>query len=173
MLFCGIIIFTNFLVMKKRLLPIVFAAAAFLLAACAPTPAEIARKITENKELSSEDYKVAVEYTLGAMEDIADTISKYEDDRHGLVTAFKAMMPEYKEGDIILAKLQQSDPSALDEETRKIYEKAMRLQEENAIRFAKVMGYTGTVLDPAYKAAHEESSDSLDLNSDSITVSDL
>lgn len=127
-----------------------FVAASMFLAACAPSPSEVATKIQEHKELTKEDYSVAVGYMLKAMEEVSDSISAYENDREKLVMCFKSMMDRYEDGNTIFYALSQTDPASLDEETRKEYEKAMALQEDNSRRFAAAMGYSGTVLDPEY-----------------------
>ena len=144
--------------MKRKFLPMMFVAASMFLAACAPSPSEVATKIQEHKELTKEDYSVAADYMLKAMEEVSDSISAYENDRERLVECFKSMMGRYEDGNTIFYALSQTDPASLDEETRKVYEKAMALQEENARRFAAAMGYSGTVLDPDHsKEAAEDS----------------
>lgn len=159
--------------MNKNFLALLFAGAALAFASCAPTPADVAGKIFEKKELSQKDYKVAVDYTREVLENISDTISKYENDRQGLVAAFTAMMPEYRDGDIILAKLQQTDPSVLDAETRKTYEKLMALQEENARRFANAMGYGATLSAPSAGTDSVESSSASESVDDAVEGSAL
>lgn len=154
--------------MKKNFLTLVFAASALTFAACAPSPADVAKKVAEHKELSQTDYRVASEYTLKAMENISDTISKYEQDPLGLATSFKNMMPEYEEGNLIIAALQQADPSSLDSETKEIYDKAMALYESNARRFAAAMGYSGTPLDPDYRPEVADENDGSQVMPDSV-----
>lgn len=128
-----------------------FVAASMFLAACAPSPSEVAAKIQEHKELTKEDYSVAAGYMLKAMQEVSDSISAYENDREKLVICFRSMMNSYEDGNTIFYALSQADLSSFDEETRKVYEKAMSLQEDNARRFAEAMGYSGTVLDLAYR----------------------
>lgn len=128
-----------------------FVAASMFLAACAPSPSEVAAKIQEHKELTKEDYSVAAGYMLKAMQEVSDSISAYENDREKLVICFRSMMNRYEDGNTIFYALSQADLSSFDEETRKVYEKAMSLQEDNARRFAEAMGYSGTVLDLAYR----------------------
>lgn len=128
-----------------------FVAASMFLAACAPSPSEVAAKIQEHKELTKEDYSVAAGYMLKAMQEVSDSISAYENDREKLVICFRSMMNRYEDGNTIFYALSQADLSSFDEETRKVYEKAMSLQEDNARRFAEAMGYSGTVLDPDYR----------------------
>lgn len=110
----------------KRVLPAFAVAMLMILTGCRPSPEKLAEKMASGEQLSEKEYTQVLEYTLDVLDVINDSIDAHKGDFRGMVRSIKTIAATYPESDIIVKRLQMTDPSTLDEKNRALYEKLMK-----------------------------------------------
>lgn len=114
----------------KKIATLMCAALALLMTACAPTPEDVAKKISEGSELSQTDYRVMLESSRQAISQAVDTLNKYADidgSRRQLMDALLILQDqEYPYQTLFTQELDKIDPTTLDEENKKLYDGAIK-----------------------------------------------
>lgn len=137
------------LYVMKRFLPVVFAAAALFLTACRPSVEDVSTKIIEGKELSQLDYTVVLERSTDIMQQLSDSLDKYQSDPEGLVSAMRSMAAEYPESNSFQQAIENADTAKLDKDNRALYLKFEKMYLSNTERIQDLImqGMRGVVME--------------------------
>lgn len=122
-----------------------FAAAAFVLTACAPKPQEVAEKIANHEELSQKDYTVMLESARQMINQMSDSLDKYQKDKQALAAALFAMSSDKQNEFLFAQEFLNLDPETLDEENRRLYD---GLKKESSVlteRLQELMGAPSSI----------------------------
>lgn len=127
----------------KKIATLMCAALALLMSACAPTPEDVAKKISEGSELSQTDYRVMLESSRQAISQALDTLNKYADidgSRRQLMDALLILQDqEYPYQTLFTQQLDRIDPATLDDENKKLYEGAIKDKDLFVARISEVL----------------------------------
>lgn len=119
---------------------LMFAALALLATACKPTSIDdVTRRISEGKELSQEDYKIMLDYSLESLSRTSDSIMKHSDDRIALARSVQFLATEYPEATLVNRTLETTDTAKLDASNRALYEKFIGTRDDLVQRFNDIM----------------------------------
>lgn len=119
---------------------LMFAALALLATACKPTTIDdVTRRISEGKELSQEDYKIMLDYSIESLNRTSDSISKHSDDRIALARSIQFLATEYPEATLVNQTLETTDTAKLDASNRALYEKFVGTRDDLVQRFNDIM----------------------------------
>ena len=119
---------------------LMFAALARLATACKPTTIDdVTRRISEGKELSQEDYKIMLDYSIESLNRTSDSISKHSDDRIALARSIQFLATEYPEATLVNQTLETTDTAKLDASNRALYEKFVVTRDDLVQRFNDIM----------------------------------
>ena len=119
---------------------LMFAALALLATACKPTTIDdVTRRISEGKELSQEDYKIMLDYSIESLNRTSDSISKHSDDRIALARSIQFLATEYPEATLVNQTLETTDTAKPDASNRALYEKFVVTRDDLVQRFNDIM----------------------------------
>lgn len=131
-----------------------------LLAACQPSTEDVARKLEKGEELSAKESRVALDYTLEALTAIGDSVTKYQDDAAGLLNSLQELNGKYTYAATVSKYFDELDPSTLDAENRKVYDRCKAEYKKNFDRMQKIVNvYSSTADFDNDGAAHHHDCD--------------
>ncbi|MDE6006634.1 MAG: hypothetical protein K2G67_03680 [Muribaculaceae bacterium] len=114
----------------KRLLPALIAASMLVITSCSPTPQKIAEKMANGETLTEKEYTVVMDHSLDVVNEVNDSLIAHKGDFKAMVATLQAIVEANPETEIIITRLQKTDPTTLDEKNRALYEKLMAGVEE-------------------------------------------